>query len=59
VEQIWFYPGRRKLMPTPWVYKIPPLYFLKGLEREKEKPVFNYVKPMNRLKEVKQQNGLF
>jgi hypothetical protein len=26
---IWFYIGHRRLMPTPYKYKIPNLYFLK------------------------------
>ena len=28
-NKIYFYPGRRKLMPVPWIYKIPDLGFIK------------------------------
>ena len=31
----WFH-GLRRLQPVPWIYKIPPLFFLKG----ESKPAF-------------------
>lgn len=43
-NKIWWYPGLRRLMPTPWVYKIPNFEWVdkkqykKYLETQKAAP---------------------
>jgi hypothetical protein len=48
-------------MPVPWIYNVPPLYYLKGKEKTKEikAPVFIYIKPVVRQKEKVYINQLF
>lgn len=43
-NKIWWYPGLRRLMPTPWVYKVPNFEWVdkeqykKYLEKQKAAP---------------------
>ena len=32
-KKIWWYKGLRRLMLTPWIYKVPDLKFIKDYEQ--------------------------
>ena len=47
MEIFWYKGAQRfkRLQLTPWTYKIPPLYFLKGLPKPIEKQIIKFDRP--------------
>lgn len=53
-NNIWWYPGhRRMILPVPYDYKIPPLYYLKGEGKPKEEKIFITPVPVRRPEKTK------
>ena len=64
MEEIWWYKGAerfKRLQLTPWSYKIPPLYFLKGLPKPEEIKIIKFERPKvkEEIKSKKLTNQLF